>query len=117
MSNVVVIIQSAPYGADNRAWDGLRFAGAALTEDLPVRVHLLDAAVRVAAREQSVPAGATDLGALLAQLMECGLQVSACGKALDGCGLSDDALLPGVERGSMKFLAGLVRDSHAVLTF
>lgn len=117
MSSVVVIIQSAPYGGGNRAWDGLRFAGAALTEDLPVRVHLLDEAVRVAARDQPAPEGVADLGQLLGQLMECGLQVSACGKALDGCGLGDEALLPGVERGSMKFLAGLVRDSRAVLTF
>lgn len=117
MSTVTVIIQSAPYRDDNKAWDGLRFAGAALTEDLQVQVHLLDVGVEMARRGHQVPDGAADLEQLLGQLMECGLRVSACGKALDAFGLSDDALIAGIERGSMKSLAALVRESHAVLTF
>jgi sulfur relay (sulfurtransferase) complex TusBCD TusD component (DsrE family) len=42
MSIVTIVIQDAPYQAGDKAWNALRFAGAALTEDMDVRVHLLE---------------------------------------------------------------------------
>ena len=42
MKTVTIIIQNAPYIANNKAWHALRFAGAALIEDMTVQVHLLD---------------------------------------------------------------------------
>lgn len=117
MKNITIIIQNAPYRADNKAWHALRFAGAALAEDMIVRVHLLDEGVRVGERNQIVPEGSVNLEELLAELMECGLSVRACGMALDGCGYRPESLIPGVERGSMKALAAWVKDSDAVLTF
>jgi sulfur relay (sulfurtransferase) complex TusBCD TusD component (DsrE family) len=117
MKNVTIIIQNAPYLTDNKAWHALRFAGAALAEDMTVRVHLLDDGVRVGQRDQVVPGGAVNLEQLLAELIECGLIVRACGMAMDGCGYQEGQLIPGVERGSMKALASWVKDSDAVLTF
>lgn len=114
---ITLIIQNAPYRADNKAWHALRFAGAALVEDLAVRVHLLDDGVNLGRRGHVVPAGAADLEKLLIELIECGLQVRACGMALDGCGIAEGDLVPGIERGSMKALACWVKDSDAVLTF
>ncbi len=55
MSIVTVIIQNAPYKSDNKAWHALRFAGAALTEDMDVRVHLLDDGVEVGRKNQPRP--------------------------------------------------------------
>lgn len=117
MKNITIIIQNAPYKTDNKAWHALRFAGAALAEDMNVRVHLLDEGVRVGARNHAVPEGAVNLEDLLAELMECGLSVRACGMALDGCGFQPEQLIPGIERGSMKALAAWVKDSDAVMTF
>jgi sulfur relay (sulfurtransferase) complex TusBCD TusD component (DsrE family) len=117
MKNITIIIQNAPYQPDNKAWHALRFAGAALTEDMTVRVHLLDEGVRVGERNQIVPEGAVNLENLLAELVECGLTVRACGMAMDGCGYQEGQLIPGIERGSMKALASWVKDSDAVLTF
>ncbi len=117
MKNITIIIQNAPYQSDNKAWHALRFAGAALTEDMEVRVHLLDEGVRVGQRDQVVPEGAVNLEKLLAELIECGLSVRACGMALDGCGFDPEKLIPGIERGSMKALAAWVKDSDSVLTF
>jgi len=114
---VTIIIQNAPYRSDNKAWHALRFAGAALAEDMSVRVHLLDDGVRVGRRGQSVPDGAVNLEQLLAELIECGLSVRACGMALDGCGFQPDDLISGIERGSMKALASWIKDSDTVLTF
>ena len=117
MSIVTIVIQNAPYGEGNKAWHALRFTGAALVEEMEVRVHLLDQGVEVGRREQAVPEGAVDLGALLAELIECGLEVRACGMALDGCAIDTEALIPGIERGSMKALANWVKTSDHVMVF
>jgi uncharacterized membrane protein YdjX (TVP38/TMEM64 family)/rhodanese-related sulfurtransferase/sulfur relay (sulfurtransferase) complex TusBCD TusD component (DsrE family) len=114
---IAIIIQNAPYKGDNKAWHALRFAGAALAEDMKVRVHLLDDGAQLARHTQSVPQGAVDLGKLLAELMEYGLEVRACGMALNDCRLDERDLLPGIQQGSMKALAGWVKDSDIVLTF
>ncbi len=114
---VTIVIQNAPYKGDNKAWHALRFAGAALTEDMKVRVHLLDDGVQLARRDQIVPEGATDLGQLLAELMEFGLEVRACGMSLNGCRLDEKDLIPGVQTGSMKALASWAQESDIMLTF
>jgi hypothetical protein len=49
---------------------------------MEVRVHLLGDSAELARRGQSVPEGMTSLEPLLAELIECGLNASACGKAL-----------------------------------
>ena len=114
---VTIVIQNAPYKGDNKAWHALRFAGAALAEDMKVRVHLLDDGVQLARRDQTVPEGATDLGQLLTELMEYGLEVRACGMSLNGCKLDERDLIPGIQQGSMKALAGWVKESDIMLTF
>lgn len=117
MSVVTVVIQNAPYQSDNKAWHALRFSGAALAEDMTVQLHLLDHGVEVGRRNHNVPEGAANLEELLGELMECGLQVRACGMALDDCGIDEAVMLPGIERGSMKLLASWVKESDQVLTF
>ncbi len=117
MSSVTVVIQNAPYKSDNKAWHALRFAGAALTEDMQVRVHLLDDGVEVGRRDQQAPEGMVNLETLLAELIECGLEVRACGMALDDCAIDEASMIEGVDRGSMKALAAWVRDSDKVMVF
>jgi sulfur relay (sulfurtransferase) complex TusBCD TusD component (DsrE family) len=117
MTMVTIVIQNAPYRENNKAWHALRFAGAALAEDMTVRVHLLDDGIEVGRHSQQVPDGAVDLGMLLGELMECGLKVSACGMALKDCALDESSMLPGIECGSMKALANWVKESDHVMVF
>ncbi|MDT8452624.1 MAG: DsrE family protein [Gammaproteobacteria bacterium] len=49
--------------------------------------------------------GAANLEELIAELMECGLEVRACGMALNDCAIDEATMIPGVERSSMKALA------------
>lgn len=114
---LTIVIQNAPYKGDNKAWHALRFAGAALAEDMKVRMHLLDDGTQLARRNHQVPPGVTDLEKLLRELMECGLQVSACGMSLQECQLDEHDLIPGIRKGSMKALAAWVNESDIVLTF
>lgn len=117
MSTITIVIQNAPYQSDNKAWHALRFAGAALAEDMTVRVHLLDEGVKVGLRQHNVPDGKVNLEELLTELMECGLEVRACGMAVDECGVGEDELIAGIEKGSMKALASWVKSSDHVITF
>jgi sulfur relay (sulfurtransferase) complex TusBCD TusD component (DsrE family) len=117
MSTVTIVIQNAPYKAGNKAWHALRFAGAALTEDMQVRVHLLDDGVEVGRQGHQVPEGTVNPEALLSELIECGLEVKACGMSLDDCASDEEAMIHGIERGSMKALAGWVKSSDQVMVF
>lgn len=117
MSKLIVVIQNAPYEPNNKAWHALRFAGAALTEDMDVRVHLLDDGVEVGRKNHDVPEGAANLEELLRELIECGLVVSACGMSLDDCALDEASMMKGIERGSMKALAAWVKESNQVMVF
>ena len=117
MSTVTIIIQNAPYQKNNKAWHALRFAGAALAEDMEVQVHLLDEGVKLGRRNHEVPEGMVNLEELLNELIECGLEVRACGMAVDEYGITEDKLITGIEKGSMKALANWVKSSDNVLTF
>ena len=117
MSTVTIVIQNAPYESGNKAWHALRFAGAALTEDMNVQVHLLDNGVEVGRKNQQVPEGATSLEELLGELIEYGLIVRACGMSLGDCSLNEDEMIDGIECGSMKALAAWVKESDQVMVF
>ena len=80
-----------------------------------VRVHLLDDGVEAGRRGHQVSEGAVNLEALLGELIECGLEVGACGMALDGCRIDESGMLPGINRGSMKALASWAKDSDHVM--
>lgn len=110
--NTLVIVQTDPATDPAAAGEALRFAGAALAEGHDVRVHLLRGAAALAG-EDAYP----EQGELMTELMEAELAVSACGKALDNAGLTDADLRPGIERGSMKALAGWTAASDTILTF
>ena len=117
MSTVTIVIQNAPYKPDNKAWHALRFAGAALTEDMTVRVHLLDEGAKVGRKNHQVPEGAVNLEELLSELIECGLEVRACGMSLNDCAIDEANMIEGIEKGSMKALANWVKNSNQVMTF
>ena len=114
---ITIIIQNPPYRGDNKAWHALRFAGASIAEGMNVHVHLLDDGVEVGKRGQKPPEGAVNLEELLKELMEYGLEVNACGLALDGCRIPEGEMITGIPRGSMKTLASWVNSSDLVVTF
>ncbi len=117
VKTITIIIQNPPYKGDNKAWHALRFAGASIAEGMNVHVHLLDDGVQVGKRGQKPPEGAVNLEELLKELMEYGLEVNACGLALDGCRIPEGEMIDGIPRGSMKTLASWVSSSDLVVTF
>ena len=117
MSTITIIIQNAPYEDNNKAWHALRFAGASLAEDMDVQVHLLDNGVLVGKRNHQVPEEKANLEELLSELIECGLEVRVCGMSVDEYEITEEELIEGIEKGSMKALAGWVKASDHVIAF
>jgi len=117
MSTITIVIQEPPYVANNKAWHALRFAGAALAENMEVRVFLLERGVELGRKGHEVPEDKENLEALLVELLEYGLEVQACGMCLNTCCLEESGMIAGITRGSMKALAGWVKSSDNVLTF
>ena len=116
MSSLIIIIQSEAY-VDSKAWDAIRFAGAALVEDIEVRIHLLGAAAEIARKNHKIVDQHANLEELLTEFMECGINVSACGKSLDDYQIEETDMIPGIEKGSMKLLAERVKSSDQSITF
>ena len=117
MDTVTVVIQDPPYREGDKAWNALRFAGAALGDGLQVKVFLLGEGVDLGRRGRRVPEGKVSLEQLLGELMDAGLEVRVCGTCLSQYGLSEGDLMEGVSRGSMKLLAAWVKESGNVMTF
>lgn len=117
MVSLTIIIQEPPYTENNRAWHALRFAGAALAEDMTVRVFLLERGVELGHKEQKPPEGKENLEQLFSELIECGLEVMACGMCMNTCCLEESDMIKGIYQGSMKSLAGWVKASDHVLNF
>jgi len=115
MEAVVIIVQEEPYNGNNKAWDALRLAGALIVEDIKVRISLLDKGIELGCQSYSVPENSANLGGLLKELIENGVEVQACGKALNDHGIEDEDLCEGVKRGSMSVLAGWIKESDTVI--
>jgi sulfur relay (sulfurtransferase) complex TusBCD TusD component (DsrE family) len=59
MMRITSMIQNAPY-RKNKTWHALRCAGAALAEDMSVRVHLRDDGGEAGRHGHPVPQGAVN---------------------------------------------------------
>jgi len=117
MTALTIIIQEPPYADNHKAWDALRLANAALTEEMQVRIFLLSRGVELGQKNQEPAGDKPHLGEMVAELMQGGAEVLACGKCLTECSLVDEDLMPGIARGSMKRLAGWIGTSTHALTF
>lgn len=126
MTTVTVVIQNAPYNSDSKASDAVRFALAALVQSMSVRVFLLGDGVKVGLKGQKPPEDATNLEQLLIEIMECDVEIRACGVSLDDCAIGvstgdctvDEAsMIDGIERSTMTALASWVKDSDQVMVF
>ena len=116
MDTVTLIIQDPPYGTE-KAWNALRLAQVLLTQETQVKFFLLGDSVGMAKVGQEVPVGYYNLGKILEQLMEKGVEVKACTTCCKARGLKAGDLIKGVEIGGMTDLARWAKESKQVITF
>ncbi len=112
--NTLFILNDPPYGTE-RSYNALRLARAlGKTEGHSVRVFLMGDAVACAKAGQKVPPGYYNAGDMVRM---AGAQVGLCGTCMDARGLSDDEMVEGARRSTLKELAEWTAQADKVIVF
>src|SRR4030042_3246848 len=112
----VVIISAPPYG-NEKPWNALRVAKALVAIKQKVQVFLLGDAVALAKKGQTTQTGYYNLGQMVTDLINCGVEVRVCVTCIDSRGLRTEELADGVAVGKMLDLAHWVEEASKVLSF
>jgi uncharacterized protein involved in oxidation of intracellular sulfur len=115
---LTIIVNDAPYGIE-KPWNALRLASTSITDEIgmTVRVFLMGDSVLSAKKGQKTPDGYYNMEKMLKSLTSRGVEVKACGTCIDSRGITEEDLVDGVQRGSMKILATWIKESDRVLSF
>jgi len=116
MSQILFIVNDAPYG-NERAYNALRLAGSlAAKEDVYVRVFLMADAVSCAKAGQKVPEGYYNVQLMLGKVIRKG-EVGLCGTCMDARGVTQTEMVEGVNRSTLAQLADWTLEADKVLVF
>ncbi len=116
-SSTLFVLNDPPYGTE-RAYNGLRLAGAlAKREDQQVRVFLMGDAASCAASGQRVPNGYYNVERMLRVVARRGGEIGACGTCMDARGLTSERLAEGCARSTLEQLADWTLQADKVLVF
>ena len=113
--NTLIILNDPPYGTE-RSFNGLRLTKALSNEDNKVTVFLLADAVICAKQGQKVPQGFYNIGLMINTVLRQG-EVLVCSTCMDARGVTDEELIAGASRSSMKELAKRTLIADKVLVF
>lgn len=112
--NTLFILNDGPYGSE-RSYNGLRLARALSKEsDQRVRVFLMGDAVACAKSGQKVPQGYYNAGDMVGMT---GGEIGLCGTCMDARGLTDDQIVEGARRSTLKELTAWTAEADKVLVF
>jgi uncharacterized protein involved in oxidation of intracellular sulfur len=115
--NVAVILQGPAYG-DERAFNGLRLAGAlAKRDDVDVRVFCFGDAVGCAIKGQTVPNGYYHLDRMVVSVARHGAVIGLCGTCMEARGITDEMLVPEARRSSLEEVTDWVLWADKTVTF
>lgn len=108
------ILNDGPYGTE-RSYNALRLARTlAKMEGEQVRVFLMGDAVACAKAGQKVPDGYYNAGDMVRMV---GGEVALCGTCMDARGLSEEQIVAGARRSTLKELAEWTASADKVLVF
>lgn len=112
--NTLFILNDGPYGTE-RSYNGLRLARALAKEDgQEVKVFLMGDAVACAKAGQKVPAGYYNAGDMVRMV---GGEVGLCGTCMEARGITDEQIVSGARRSTLKELAEWTAAADKVLVF
>ncbi|MEA3292673.1 MAG: DsrE family protein [Pseudomonadota bacterium] len=112
---ILIILNDPPYGTE-RSFNGLRMAKAVGNAGADVIVFLMADAVACAKRGQKVPQGFYNIELMLNSVIRKG-EVLLCGTCMDARGFTDEEILEGAKRSTMKELAERTLAADKVLVF
>lgn len=112
--NTLFILNDAPYGTE-RSYNALRLARAlAKMDGQTIRVFLMGDAVSCAKSGQKVPDGYYNAGDMVRMV---GGEVGLCGTCMDARGMTQEQVVEGAKRSTLKELAEWTAAADKVLVF
>jgi uncharacterized protein involved in oxidation of intracellular sulfur len=114
----LIIINDAPYGTE-KAYNALRLAMSIQKEgnDAQVDVFLMADAVGCGLPNQNTPQGYYNIERMLKSVILKGSKVKACGGCMEARGITQEMLMDGVNKSSMKELTEMTLAADKVITF
>lgn len=111
------ILNDPPYG-DERAYNGLRLAGALAKQGADeIRLFLMGDAAACAKSGQNVPPGYYNINRMVKAITLQHVPVGVCGTCMDARGIGADELLEGTKRSNLAELADWTAWAEKVVTF
>lgn len=115
--NILVILQGPAYG-DERAYNGLRFAGnLAKRDDVTVKIFCFGDAVGCAVAGQKLPNGYYHLDRMVMAAVRHGAEVGLCGTCMDARGITDTMLVAETRRSSLDEVTDWTLWADKTITF
>ncbi len=112
--NTLFILNDGPYGTE-RSYNGLRLARALAKEaGQSVKVFLIGDAVGCAKSGQKVPTGYYNAADMVRMIKG---EIGLCGTCMDARGISDEEVVEGARRSTLKELAEWTAIADKVLVF
>jgi tRNA 2-thiouridine synthesizing protein D len=108
-----IVIGDGAYTLE-RPYTMLRFAYTALLEGHRINIFLVEDGICVGKKNQD-PSTYDNVGKWMADVIEEGAKVLACGVCMKARGLSEDELLPGITKASMNGLVDMCTKADNVL--
>lgn len=117
MKSIRIILRRPPYGTVD-APEAIRHALGGVTEDMPVKLILLDGGVNVARKNQDTSTTAyLNMGSGLSDCIDMGVEVYADKESMEAELLSGDELLEGVIIADRSRIAAALADAGVTMIF
>jgi sulfur relay (sulfurtransferase) complex TusBCD TusD component (DsrE family) len=116
MESITIVLNCPPIGTE-KAYNALRYATALAEAGLRVNLFLMGDGVLAAKQGKKLPSGYPNVTDMLSNLMEKGVELSACATCCAARGFVQEDLLPSVEIANMQDLARLTQASDSVVLF
>jgi len=113
---ILLIFNDSPYGSQ-RTFNGLRVAAELSRKNSPIAIFLLGDGVTAGVKRQNPSDVAYNAQEMLRVLAGNGVPVAACTTCLQARGIADEALVSGVQRGTLDGLTNLIQDAEKILSF
>ncbi len=115
---VLLLFNYNPYDGTDVTWNGLRLAEQLISQEIDLRIFLMNDSVDLA-REITKPSeGYFNLGEMLKELVLKGVPVKVCGTCKARCGIhKGEPYFDGAQEAKISELAEWVKESDKIITF
>ena len=115
---VLFLFNCNPYDGTDVTWNGLRLAEQLISQEIDLRIFLMNDSVDLAREITKPPEGYFDLGEMLKELVSKGVSLKVCGTCKVRCGIhKGEPYFDEAQEAKISELAEWVKESDKIITF